>query len=178
MHRYSEELIFTGLGGKVMFGIFKSKDQVAKEAKVTEIGKMLFGQIAVVRDKTKAGRIDKTTFDQRINSMFSAGYLLGYVDEHLSGLFTDDKSKSKSAERIYEGIFPGYGVKFIQSKLSARRVGETISPDNHKYTEVFIGCQEFDAGFSAGRYEVSENLLDARYTPNKLERYLSTGEIK
>lgn len=161
-----------------MFGIFKSKDQLEKEAKVTEIGKMLFGQIAIVRDKAKGGRIDISTFDQRINSMFSAGYLLGYVDEHLSGLFTDDKSKSKSAERIYEGIFPGYGVKFIQSKLSARRIGETISPNNDNYIEVFIGCQEFDAGFSAGRYEVSEYLIDATYTPNKLERYLSTGQIE
>ncbi len=161
-----------------MFGIFKSKDQLKKEAKVTEIGKMLFGQIAIARDKAKGGRIDKSTFDQRINCMFSAGYLLGYVDEHLSGLFTDDKSKSKSSERIYEGIFPGYGVKFIQSKLSARRIGETISPDNDKYTEVFIDCQEFDAGVSAGRYEVSEYLIDARYTPNKLERYLSTGQIE
>lgn len=161
-----------------MFGIFKSKDQSEKEARVTEIGKMLFGQIAVVRDKAKAGRIDKSTFDQRINSMFAAGYLIGYVDEHLSELFTDDKSKSKYARRIYEGIFPGFGVKFIQSKLAARRIGETISTDNDKYVDVFAGCQEFDTGISAGRYEVCEYLAGAEYTPNKLERYLSTGQIE
>jgi len=161
-----------------MFGIFKSKDQLAKEARVTEIGKMLFGQIAIVRDKAKAGRIDQSIFDQRINSMFSAGYLLGYVDEHLSVLFTDDKSKSKYAQRIYEGIFPGYGVKFIQSKFSARRVGETISTDSDKYMEVLVDCTNFDAGVSAGRYEVSKYLVDAGYTPNKLERYLSTGQIE
>jgi hypothetical protein len=161
-----------------MFGLFKSKDKSAKEAKVTEIGKMLFGQIAIVRDKAKAGRIDTSTFDQRINSMFSAGYLLGYVDEHLSALFKDDQSKSKYAQRIYEGIFPGYGVKFIQSKFSARRIGETISPDNDKYTEVFMSCHEFDTGVSAGRYEVSEYLVNAGYTPNKMERYLSTGQIE
>ena len=161
-----------------MFGIFKSKNQLEKEAEVTEIGKMLFGQIAIVRDKAKAGRIDTSIFDQRINSMFSAGYLLGYVDEHLSGLFTDDKSKSKYAQRIYEGIFPGYGVNFIQSKLSARRIGETISPDNDDYVDVFMACQKFDTGVNAGRYEVSKYLADAGYTPNKLERYLSTGQIE
>jgi hypothetical protein len=160
-----------------MFGIFKSKEQSEKVAKVTEIGKMLFGQIAVVRDKAKAGRIDKSIFDQRINSMFAAGYLIGYVDEHLSELFIDDKSKSKSATRIYEGIFPGYGVKFIQNRLAARRVGETISTDSDKYVEVYAGCQEFDAGVSTGRYEVCEYLTSAEYTPNKLERYLSTGQI-
>ena len=83
-----------------MFGLFKSKDQLENEARVTARGKMLFGQIAIVRDKAKTGRIDISTFDQRINSMFSAGYLIGYVDDHLSELFTDNKSKSKYARRI------------------------------------------------------------------------------
>ena len=161
-----------------MFGLFKSKDQLENEARVTAIGKMLFGQIAIVRDKAKTGRIDISTFDQRINSMFSAGYLIGYVDDHLSELFTDNKSKSKYARRIYEGIFPGYGVKFIQSKLSARRIGGTISTDSDKYVEVFVSCQEFDYGMSAGRYEVGEYLANAGYTPNKLERYLSTGQTE
>lgn len=160
-----------------MFGLFKSKEQAAKEAQVTTIGKMLFSQIAIVRDKAKSGRIDQPTFDQRINSMFAAGYLLGYVDEHLSELFMDDKSKAKYSRRIYEGIFPGYGVKFIQAKLEARRVGETISTDSDSYVDVFVDCQQFDTGVSAGRYEVSLYLEDAGYTPNKLERYLSTGDI-
>ena len=38
-----------------MFGLFKSKDLAEKESQVTEIGKMLFGQISVVRDKANAG---------------------------------------------------------------------------------------------------------------------------
>jgi hypothetical protein len=161
-----------------MFGIFKSNNQREKEAKVTEIGKMLFGQIAIVRNIAKAGQIDTSVFDQRINSMFSAGYLIGYVDEHLSRLFTAEKSKSKYAQRIYEGIFPGHGVNFIQSKLSTRRIGETISPDNDDYGDVFMACQEFDTGVSAGRYEVSKYLVDTGYTPNKLGHYLSTGDIE
>ena len=161
-----------------MFGIFKSKNQREKEAKVKEIGKMLFGQIALARDKAKVGRIDTSMFDQRINSLFSAGYLIGYVDEHLSELFIDDKSKSKYAQRIFEGIFPGYGVKFIQSKLSARRIGETISPDNDKYAEVFIGCIECDTGIAAGRYEVGKYFEKTGYSPNKLEHYLSTVQIE
>lgn len=107
-----------------------------------------------------------------------AGYLIGYVDEHLCELFTDDKSKSKYAKRIYEGIFPGAGVKLIQSKLAARRVSETISTDSNNYTDVFMGCQDFDTGVSAGRYEVCEYLANGEYTPNKLERYLSTGQIE
>ena len=161
-----------------MFGLFKSKDLAVKEARVTEIGKMLFGQISIVRDKANAGRIDKSIFNQRINSMFAAGYLIGYADEHLIEMFSDEKSKSKYAKRIFEGIFPGSGVKLVQSKLAARRVGETISTDSVKYTEVFMGCQEFDTGISAARYEVSEYLSNGEYTPNKLERYLSTGKIE
>jgi len=110
--------------------------------------------------------------------MFAAGYLIGYVDEHLCALFTDDKSKSKYAKRIYEGIFPGSGVKLVQSKLAARRLGETISTDNDKFVDVFVNCQEFDTGVSAGRLEVCEYLSNSEYTPNKLERYLSTGNIE
>ena len=110
--------------------------------------------------------------------MFTAGYLIGYVDEHLDEMFTDEKSKSKYAKRIFEGIFPGSGAKLVQSKLAARRVGETISTDNDKYTEVFMGCQEFDTGISAARYEASEYSTSEEYTPNKLERYLSTGKIE
>lgn len=161
-----------------MFGLFKSKELAEKEARVTEIGKMLFKQIAIVRDKARAGRIDVSVFNQRINSMFAAGYLLGYVDEHISEMFTDDKSKSKYAARIYEGIFPGSGIKFIQSKLAARRMGASMKSNSEKYIDVIYECQEFDTGVSAGRYEVSEYLADIRYAPNKLERYLSTGQIE
>jgi hypothetical protein len=161
-----------------MFRLFKSKYLAEKEARVTEIGKMLFQQISLVRDKANAGRIDENAVNQRINSMYSAGYLIGYVDEHLSEMFTDEKSKSKYAERILEGIFPGSGVKLVQSKLAARRLGETISTDSDKFTKVFLQCQEFDSGMCAARYEVSEYLLSGEYTPNKLERYLSTGEIE
>ena len=161
-----------------MFGLFRSKDLAEKEARVTEIGKMLFQQISIARDEANAGLIDKNIFKQRINSMFTAGYLIGYVDEHLCEVFTDEKSKKKYAKRIFEGIFPGSGVKLVQSKLAARRVGETISTDNDKYTEVFIECQEFDTGISAARYEVSEFSVSEDYTPNKPERYLSTGEIE
>jgi hypothetical protein len=125
--------------GEKMFGLLRSKDLAEKEARVTEIGKMLFQQISVVRDKANAGRIDKS---------------------------------------LFEGIFPSSGVKVVQSKLAARRVGETISTDNDKYTEVFMGCQEFDTGISAARYEVSEYSASGEYTPNKLERYLSTGKIE
>ena len=161
-----------------MLGLFKSKDLAAKEARVTEIGKMLFQQISIVRDKTKAGRLDTSVINQRINSMFTAGYLIGYVDEHLDEMFTDEKSKSKYAKRIYEGIFPGSGVRLVQSKLAARRAGEEISDEDDEYLEVFMKCQEFDTGISAGRYEVSEYSVSGEFTPNKLERYLSTGEIE
>jgi len=158
-----------------MFRLFKNKDLVEKEARVSEIGKMLFGQIAIVRDKANSGRIDNL-FNQRINSMFTAGYLIGYVDEHLSEMFSDEKSKRKYAKRIFEGIFPGSGIKLVQSKLTARKIGETISPDSDKYIEVFMSCQEFDLGMSVARYEVSEFLASGEYTPKKLEKYLSTGK--
>ena len=156
-----------------MFGLFKSKDLAEKEARVTEIGKMLFQQIATVRGMANSGLIDKGEANQRINSMFTAGYIIGYVDEHLCEMFTNEKLKKKYAKRIFEGIFPGSGVKLVQSKLAARRVGETISTDNERYTEVFVECQELDLGMSAARYEVSEFLINEDHKPNKLEQYLT-----
>ena len=161
-----------------MFGLFKSKESSKQDSQVTEVGKMLFQQISIVRDKANAGRIDKSVFNQRINSMFAAGYLMGYVDEHLAEITTDEKQKSKYAKRIFEGIFPGSGAKFIQSKLAARRVGDTISTDNERYLDVFSECQEFDTGISSAKEEASHYLAMPEYTPKKLERYLSTGEIE
>ena len=100
------------------------------------------------------------------------------LSEHFTlAEFTDEKSKSKYAERILEGIFPGAGVRLVQSKLAARRIGETISADNNRYLDVFMGCQDFDTGIIFGRFEVAEHLANGRYMPNKLERYLSTGQI-
>ena len=74
-----------------MFKLFKSKDLVEKKNRITEIGKMLFQQISVVRHKANQGLIDKSELNQRINSMFTAGYFIGYVDEHLDEMFTEEK---------------------------------------------------------------------------------------
>ena len=161
-----------------MFGLFKSKEIDEKESLITEIGKTLFQQISTVRDEVNAGIINENEFNDKINSMFTAGYLIGYTDEHLSEMFTDDKSKQKYAKRIFEGIFPGSGVNFVKSKLSARRLGDTISTENDRYIEVFTKCQEFDLGMSAGRYEVSELQINKHYRPNKLEKYLTKGQVE
>lgn len=161
-----------------MFGLFKSKELAEKESHITEIGKTLFQQISTVRDKVETGIINEKEFNERINSMFTAGYLIGYVDEHLCEMFTDEKLKKKYAKRIFEGIFPGSGVKLVQSKLSARRIGDTISTDNDRYIEVFIQCQEFDHGMSAARYEVSKSKVNKNYMPNKLEKYLNKGKAE
>ena len=161
-----------------MFGLLKSKETKEKERRVTEIGKILFQQISTVRDKVKAGLINEEEFNTRINSMFSAGYLLGYVDEHLSEMFTDDKSKKKYSKRIFEGIFPGSGVKLVKSKLSARRLGDTISTDNDQYINVYKECQAFDLGMSAARYEVTEFQINKEYKPNKLDKFLTKGQME
>jgi hypothetical protein len=142
--------------GDKMFGLFKSREVTVKENRVAEIGKTLFHQISTVRDKVKADLINEEEFNARINSMFTAGYIVGYVDEHLCELFTDEKSKNKHAKHIFEGIFPGSGAKFIESKVSARMLGDTVSTENDKYINVYQECQEFDLGMSAARYEVSE----------------------
>ena len=154
-----------------MFSLFKSKDLIEKENRVTEIGKMLFQQIDEVRKQVRKGQLSESVFNERINSMFAAGYLIGYVDEHLSEMFTDEKSKSKYAKRILEGIFPGTGVKLVQSKLAARRLGETIND-----ASTMIKCHNFDFGMSTARYEVAKYLLNRVSKPNKLEQYLLTGD--
>ncbi len=164
--------------GDKMFGLFKSKELAEKETRITKIGKTLFQQISTVRDKVKAGFINEKEFNERIDSMFTAGYLIGYVDEHLSEMFTDDKSKKKYSKRIFEGIFPGSGVNFVKSKLSARRLGDTISTDNDQYINVYQECQAFDLGMSAARYEVTEFETNKEYKPNKLYQFLTKGQIE
>jgi hypothetical protein len=42
-----------------MFRLFKSKDLSEKDARVPEIGRMLFQQISLVRDKANVGQINK-----------------------------------------------------------------------------------------------------------------------
>lgn len=161
-----------------MFGLFRSKELAEKESRVTEIGKSLFQQISMVREKVKAGLVNEKEFNERINSMFTAGYLIGYVDEYLSTMFTDDKLKRKYSKRIFEGVFPGSGVKFIKSRLAARRVGESISNDDDQYMSVYKECQAFDLGNSVARYEVSEFEINKEYKPNKLDQFLSKGKVE
>lgn len=87
-----------------MFGVFKSKELVEKESRVTEIGKILFQQISTARDKVKSGIINENEFNKNINSMFTVGYLIGYVDEHLCEMFTDEKSKRNTQNVFSKGF--------------------------------------------------------------------------
>jgi hypothetical protein len=161
-----------------MFSLLKSREKKEKEKYVFKIGKMLFKQIATIRDMSKLGKIKGDELNTRINSMFTAGYILGYVDEHLSIVFTDEKNKKKYAKQIYESIFPGSGIKFIEAKITARALGDTISEDNEHYIDAQMKINDFDLGVSAARYEVSEFIINKEHIPDKLRRFLATGQIE
>ena len=160
-----------------MFGLFKSSKEKEIESEVTVFGKILFQQISGVRDKAYAGILDKDDLKTRINSMYAAGYLIGYVDEVLNYLGVSESSKGKHANRVFEGIFPGAGSSLVKSKLAARRLGASISPETTNYSQVYIGCAEFDIGISTGQIEALKITANRNERPTLLAQYLTNGEI-
>jgi hypothetical protein len=157
---------------EAMFDLFKSKERREKEKTVTMIGKTLFGQIADVRNDVKSKNIDVNDFNTRLNSMYSAGYILAFVGKNLEPICDSEPEKKKFARQIFNGIFPNNGTKFIQSRVEARELGQHIAETSNSPEHTFnakASCGEFDLGIEAAETEEAEN-------PSKLKRYLLTGK--
>jgi hypothetical protein len=155
-----------------MFDVFKSKERREKEKTVTVIGKTLFNQIADVRNEVKSKNIDVKDFNARLNSMYSAGYILAFVGKNLAPICDSEPEKQKFAGQIFNGIFPNNGTKFIQSRVEARELGQHIAEtsDNPEHTfNAKASCGEFDLGIQAAETEQKDN-------PSKLKSYLMTGK--
>jgi len=159
-----------------MFG--KSKELKQKEEQINKIIKMLYLQISAASNKSREGQLPEDLLLKRINSMLSAGYLLGFVDEILTVLFDNKSQKKKYYKKIFNNIFPKSGSVLVESKLSARRIAEDISPDSEHYIDVVMETSNFDCGESAGRWEICECVTDKTYEPHFLRDYLITGETK
>ncbi len=159
-----------------MFGMFKSKATREREAEVDRIGKDLFRQIALFRDKCRAGEFTSDVFKERANHAYTAGYMIGFIDEKLSSLFDLDADKSKYMTRIVTGIFPKTGVFFIKAKYEARALAENLrSPGYQPRVESY--SDEFDKGIENGREELRQWEQDENYTPHLLSEFLTTGQL-
>ena len=161
-----------------MFGLFGSKKKSAeKEDFGVQVAKTLFSQIEQARDEAKAGGIvDEKVFNDRLNSMYVAGYLIGYVDTHIAQCTDDNVVKKEYAETIFETMFPGSGLDFIKEKLAIRTKAKNLAKDDNNYAEVAASCHSFDTGMEDAEEEVDDALEDSDYQPIKLKEFLLLGE--
>ena len=142
------------------------------------IASQLFGQIIAARDEAKRGGIiDEQLFNDRLNHMFTAGYLLGYVDTCLESICNNDIERKKDAQAIFEKLFPGSGNGFIKSKLIARQQAASLPETNDNYQEIVNECRAFDTGMSLSEEEVLKYLANQAKAPNRLKEFLLIGEI-
>jgi len=160
-----------------MFDFFKSKEQKKIDEYVTHVGRLLFQQISSARDEVRAGCVLVEEFNTRINDMYTAGYIIGFIEDFLSEIFDDEKMMKKYTVNIVTGFFPSSGFKLIESKIAARMMGETISVENKQYCDVYLKCVEFDFGVSSAQLEVSEYQVSKKI-PSKLQNYLITGKTE
>ncbi len=160
-----------------MFGIFK-KDKTSPAKKVESIADELFAQIKQARDEAKEGGVlTEKVFNDRLNSMFVAGYLVGYVDEYIAALFESDEDKKENAERIFETMFPGVGSDFVKAKLIERQKANTIAESSSNYPAAVERAKRFDTGMDFAQEEVEEIKKNSVYQPVRLKKYLLLGEI-
>ncbi len=161
-----------------MFGLFRSKKKsVEQEDFATTVAKTLFRQIEHARDEAKDGGIvDEKVFNDRLNAMYVAGYLLGYVDTHIGHVTNEDVAKKEYAECIFETMFPGAGMDFIKEKLTIRTKAKNLAIDDSNYAEAAARCHAFDSGMEDAAEEVQDALEDSEYQPIKLKEFLLLGE--
>lgn len=144
-----------------------------KSIEVHKVGKELFKQISTARDI-----LNDDTFEQRINSMFSAGYMAGFILPKLSYLFKDKKLKRKYLKKVLSGIFPSSGIKSYDIRLYAYDLGKSIIENkNNSLTPEYLNkvaedVNNYELGFDSGKNEVFAWEADANYIPHLLLDYL------
>ncbi len=159
-----------------MFGIFKKKKQTP-EKRVEGIAQELFAQIETARNEAKEGGIvTENIFNDRLNSMFVAGYLIGYVDEYVAALFESDTEKKENAEKVFEKMFPGVGSDFVKAKLLARQKANSVAESSDDYPTTVQQAGLFDKGMGFAQEEVEEMKKKATYQPSRLKEHLLIGE--
>jgi len=159
-----------------MFNFFKSQTTRKKELQVDQLGELLFRQISVFRDKCQSGEFTSQIFKDRVNHAYTAGYMIGFLDEKLSKLFDSEKERSKYTKRIITGIFPKSGLFFIKAQYAARVLAEDIhSTKYEKKVEGYI--YEFDIGMENGRTELVAWEHGQSYVPHLLTDFLMMGTI-
>ncbi|HKJ65280.1 MAG TPA: hypothetical protein VJ969_07760 [Desulfopila sp.] len=159
-----------------MFGVFKPGEK-STDDRIDAIATELFAQIEQARDEAKSrGIVDEKVFNDRLNSMFVAGYLISYVDECLSDMEGDNAAKKQAAEHVFETMFPGSGVDFVKTRLIARQKAPAIPKEDPNLGAIAEQCRVFDAGMLFAQEEVEKIGKDKGYHPSGLKRYLLLGE--
>lgn len=161
-----------------MFDFLKSRDILKKETEVHKVGEELFKQISAARDI-----LNNDNFNERINSMFAAGYMTGFIVPKLSYLFEDKKLKRKYLEKILSGIFPSSGIEFFDSKLYAYNLGKSLIENQNSnlkpehLNKVIEDIKKYEHGFDFGKTEIFAWEADANYTSHLLLDYLRSAKV-
>lgn len=171
-----------------MFKIFSSskkntsketapRETTAKAELCRKIAGELFDQIERARDEAKTGGVvDEKIFNERLNSMFVAGYLIGYVDYYLSDIEKDNDAKNEHARSIFETMFPGAGMDFIKARLKVRQKAAKMVQDAPDYNEVAAQCQAFDGGMTVAGEELDAARQNSDSHPRRLKEYLGSAQ--
>ncbi len=161
-----------------MFGFLQGKKKEQAESQADAIARELFAQISDARDGAKSGGIvTEQIFNDRLNTMFVAGYLIGYVDQYMEELEVDDAAKKGEAEHILETMFPGSGMSFVKGKLAARQKAAALPEDSEVNQDLVLQCRGFDKGMADAEAEVTALRQDELRRPGRLKEFLLLGEI-
>ena len=161
-----------------MFGFLQGKKKEQAESQADAIAKVLFAQITDARDEAKSGGIvTEQVFNDRLNTMYVAGYLIGYVDQYLEELEVDDTAKKSEAEHVFETMFPGSGMSFVKEKLAVRQKAAALPEDSEVEQELVLKCRLFDKGMADAEAEVTALRQDEQRRPERLKEFLLLGEL-
>lgn len=157
-----------------MFGLNKPKKKKLSTINVDEIADELFLQITSARDEAKGGNIiDETVFNDRLNHMFTAGYLIGYVDQYMADIEEDESVKKEKSKLIFEKMFPGTGFDFVRAKVMSRQQ----APSGAIYSGAVVAAKDFDQGLDIAQQEVESYRSEDGDKPIGLKKFLLLGEI-
>lgn len=140
------------------------------------VAEQLFSQLTQARDEAQQGGIiDEDIFNDRLNQMYVAGYMIGYIDACMDEE-TADQDKKEFSRLVLEKMFPDTGFDFVRAKMVTRQKARVVEPNSEMYQSAVIAAQSFDAGMEKARAEIAAMLDNSTKVPVGLKNYLLLGE--
>lgn len=127
--------------------------------------------VTLHRQFMEARNAPTTTEEESIRRMddgFVAGYVLGYIEPFMDELNATAKERAWCARLILNGIFPGRGAAYLQTRVEQRDLARDASfPEARKY------AADFDSGMEAGEHDAINVQAELIAEPTSLKDYLT-----